>query len=361
MLVPVAAFLLLEGGSSLALLVLDAAGSGERPLARLQHTRYDPELGWSHVPAIRVDDLYGPGGWLETNRQGFRADHEYAPEVPPGRLRVVCSGDSFTLGYGVANDQTWCARLEALDARLESVNMGQAGYGIDQAYLWYRRDGAPLAHDVHVFAFILDDFRRMQETSFLGYGKPVLAVRNGALAVENTPVPQRRFYAGLGERLAHATGGLRARELLGRLTGRGDGARPPVRPAAPAQDPVTLELVGRVLDELEAANRAKGSQLVLLALPTPPDYRGKDSDAWRAFAAREAAARGIAYLDLVEGLRRMSRASVEPLFIKPGALPYRAAVGHLTPLGNDWVARQLYDYLLAAPALASRWPAGAGR
>jgi hypothetical protein len=360
-LVPLVAFLVLEGGSSLALLVLDAAGGGERPLARLQHTRYDPELGWSHVPAIRIDDLYGPGVWLATNRQGFRAVREYAPEVPAGRLRVVCSGDSFTLGYGVANDQTWCARLEALDTRLESVNMGQAGYGIDQAFLWYRRDGAPLAHQVHVFAFILDDFRRMQATSFLGYGKPVLAVRDGALTVENTPVPPRRFYAGLGERLASAAAGLRASELVRRISGRGDRARDPARAAAPAQDPATFELVRRVLDELDAVNRAKGSELVLLALPTAPDYRGTDSDGWRAFAAREAAARGIAYLDLVEALRRLPRAAVAPLFIKPGALPYRAAVGHLTPAGNDWVARQVYDYLLAAPALAARWPAGAGR
>ena len=272
---------------------------------------------------------------------------------------MICSGDSFTLGYGVANDETWCARLEGLDPRIESVNMGQAGYGIDQAYLWFRRDGRPLARDVHVFAFILDDFRRMQERSFMGYAKPVLAVRDGRLVVENTPVPSRRFYDGWREGLRRVTADLRTTELVRRLLGRPRERRAPEEASAPTQDPMTFEVWRKVLDDLAASSRAAGSELLLVYLPTPADYRTAGSDTWRRFTEREAAQRGLPYLDLVAELRRLPAAAVEPLFIRPGAIRYRAAAGHLTPKGNDWVARRVYDRLAAEPAVAARLQANA--
>jgi hypothetical protein len=353
-LVPTAAFVLLEGGSSLVLLAQDArARPDEAPLARLRHTRYDPELGWAHVPGVRIDDLYGPGAWLQTNGQGFRAERDFSQHVPAGRLRAICSGDSFTLGYGVANDQTWCARLEALDPRFETVNMGQGGYGIDQAWLWYRRDGTRLDHDVHVFAFISDDFRRMQAASFLGYAKPVLALRGGELVVLNTPVPRRRFYAAWLARLESASEGLRTTELVRRLRGRPRAQRPP--PAgAPAPDDAAVAVVRKLLDALAAENRAKESQLVLAYLPTPADWKGSESDGWRRVLEREARERGLPYLDLVAALRRLPAQEVEALFIRPGVLAYRAAAGHLTPKGNAWVAEQVHATLAAQPSIAAR-------
>ena len=114
-----------------------------------------------------------------------------APDRRPAR--IVCSGDSFTLGYGVDDEQTWCARLEAREPRFETINMGQGGYGIDQAYLWYRRDAAMLDHHVQVFAFISADFGRLLSDRFQGYGKPVLRMKQGALVLENTPVPRAAF------------------------------------------------------------------------------------------------------------------------------------------------------------------------
>ena len=63
---------------------------------------------------------------------------------------------------------------QSLDPRLETLNMGQGGYGVDQAYLWYKRDAAKFEHQVHLLAFITDDFVRMQSDRFRGYGKPVI-------------------------------------------------------------------------------------------------------------------------------------------------------------------------------------------
>jgi hypothetical protein len=108
-----------------------------------------------------IPDMYRPGVSLRTNSRSFRGGREFTEAVPSGKFRVICSGDSVTLGFGVGDDHPWCKLLESLDQRLETVNMRQAGYGVDQAYLWYKRDGGAFRHHVHLFAPIVDDFRRM--------------------------------------------------------------------------------------------------------------------------------------------------------------------------------------------------------
>ena len=123
--------------------------------------------------------MYGPGILLKTNPQGFRADHDTASASARRDVRVICSGDSFTLGYGVDNDHAWCQRLAAIDPRLETVNMGQGGYGIDQAYLWFARDGDSLEPR---HPRVRADHRRLPShaaASFLGHGKPVLDLGTG--------------------------------------------------------------------------------------------------------------------------------------------------------------------------------------
>ncbi len=314
------------------------------PLAERRHTEYDPELGWVSRRSVRIDDLYGPGKFLRTNARGYRGALETASTVPAGKRRVVCSGDSFTLGYGVDDDHTWCARLAVLRPGLETVNLGQGGYGIDQAYLWYRREAPALDHQLHLFAFISEDFLRMESDTFLGYGKPVLALGpGGELETRNVPVPRDELRAqwlvdefpGLAQ-LATFT-------LLTRLARQLAPARPP-----PRSD--TLALALRVFEELRALAVAHGSALVLVQLPQPEDLRPGASDAARGILAVELAKRGIAYVDLVPAFRALSPADRAALFIAAGALPFDRAEGHYTEAGNERVARLLLAALERDPA-----------
>ena len=126
----VIALALVEGVSSLFLLVRDLATGASEPLAEHRHSRYDADLGWVNVPGLKLPDFYGPGRSLSINDQGFRGTRNVAARTPTGTHRVVCSGDSFTLGYGVGDEETWCALLVNDDAELEAVNMGQGGYGV---------------------------------------------------------------------------------------------------------------------------------------------------------------------------------------------------------------------------------------
>jgi len=118
------------------------------PFAESLYTAYDHELGWVNLPNVYLPNMYGPGNYLRTNSQRFRNNADFTTSVPPGKTCIICSGDSFTLGYGVDNDHTWPQLLASRTPNIEAVNMGQGGYGADQAYLWYKRDGVALDHNI---------------------------------------------------------------------------------------------------------------------------------------------------------------------------------------------------------------------
>ncbi len=151
---------------------------------------YDSELGWVNIKNRRALDRYGPNKNATHNALGLRATREYTAAIPVGRYRIVFLGDSFTYGVLVGDAGTFPAQLETLAPSIEAVNMGVPGYGIDQMYLSYMREGGRLDANLLVLAFIEDDLRRMKLSAFLTQNpKPRLFLRRNHLAVANVPVP----------------------------------------------------------------------------------------------------------------------------------------------------------------------------
>lgn len=321
-------FLLLEGAASFALF-LRALHTETRRLppvfGQRAYTTFDPELGWVSEPNTRIDHFYGPGKHIVINGQGFRDEQDFTREVPPGKQRVICSGDSFTFGYGVANRETWCAQLATLNPNLETVNMGQGGYGVGQAYLWYLRDGLELKHDVQILAFIEDDFRRTSTRRFLGYSKPLLVLEEGRqlriipASPHNSAV--RRWLAVNGGLL----GQLRSLEFLGQaLRKLGLGTE--------NWRTRTWEVVEAIFDDLAEEHRLRGSKLVLVLLPNW-DFAAVSGAYWGPRITDYARRTGVSYVDLLGESRAMGLAEAQSLFFP--------APGHLNEKGNLWVARRL--------------------
>lgn len=325
-------FALLEGSASLLMTanqVRRTAGVTEQ-----YHSVYDSTLGWVSRPNVNLPNLYGPGIYLRTNSQSFRADRDFTREVPAGKTRIICSGDSFTLGFGVSNDQAWCQRLAAIDPRLETVNMGQGGYGVDQAYLWYKRAGVQLDHQVQLLAFITNDFQRMQGDRFVGYGKPMLGLRGDSIVILNRPVPRTSSFTRWRAVKGHAVTNLNIVQVARRLFHLD---REPPADSVAARDAVTRKVAARIFADLAQTNRAKGSRLVLVYLPGLGDYKVNPLGAsWRAFVREEAARQGIPFFDLIEPLQKVPSTEIDSLF-EPD--------GHYSPAGNDFVARELHRNL----------------
>lgn len=340
LLVILALLALLEGLSSVALLVDDLFLGKSGRLAERLHTRYDPELGWVNIPGRRIPDMYGPGKSVTISAQGFRGSREYPVQVPPGMKRILCTGDSFTFGYGVADEETWCHLLSELDARLETVNLGQGGYGIGQAFLSYQRAAPQLDHDLHLFAFIYDDVERARHRKFMGYGKPVLTVEQGRLVTRNVPVPRVAF---LFPNIAAITR-LRAVQLAVRLLPREQGLVARSRIA---------EVVLAILGTLHAGHERRGGTMVAVYLPTYGDYEGHGTDSFRDWLRRNCSRNGWNLVDLTDDLRQLPADRAKALFLPAEAIrEFAMAAGHYSAEGNLFVAEALYRRLLAIPDAA---------
>ncbi len=332
---------LVEGAASLLLAVHGQVREAEEQ----RHAAYDPELGWVSHPGLSLADYYGPGRDVTTNSRGFRGRQETPRETPPGRHRLVCSGDSFTFGEGVGDDETWCARLAS--PHRDTLNLGQPGYGVGQSYLRYLRDAHDLEHQVHLFAFIAGDVVRMGRRTHHGYGKPVLRREGEALVVENVPVPTLRPWlerqaGGLARQLSSVK---LARMLLGRL--RGPATRGPT-----AGDPGELgEVARRVFRSLARDAEERGVELHFVYLPV--DFEAEKPSRLYPWIRENLREEGLPLIDLSESLRALPPERAPGLFIPEG----RPAAGHYSAEGNAWVAEQLRRRLEAAPAGAAARPA----
>ena len=300
------------------------------------HARHDPDLGWSHVPNLHVRDLYGPGRHFTSNGQGHRAPNEFAKEVPAGRRRVLFFGDSFTMGVGVGDEHTYPAQVEARDPRIQSVNMGMGAYGVDQAYLWYERDGDAIAADAVVLAFIEHDFIRMA-TDFYMAPKPQLRLDGDAFTVTNRPVPERDLGRRFSKAASQFTHTLDTSKVLRRVL-----AVFPQRERRPAAFAGSV-LAERMFEAFAALAAERGHVPVLVYLPSLGDL--EEDRPVREWLRKWTDGADVRFADLTDRFRAAPPHA--ELF-----LPDR----HYSEAGNGRAAEAIHDVLLAALGMSVEDP-----
>jgi hypothetical protein len=155
----------------------------------------DAVLGWRYRASHR-DSLN------TINAQGLRGSRTYAPRPAPGVVRVAAFGDSFVYGNEVADADAWPAQAERLFPGLEVLDYGVGGYGVDQAYLRFCREGMALSPAIVLIGFATDDMRRLVNVyrRFISNREfPLVKPRfrfddRGALVLVPNAAPQRSDY-----------------------------------------------------------------------------------------------------------------------------------------------------------------------
>ena len=343
------AALIAEGAASLYMFAHDVvAAQPPRDILR-PHMQHDTLLGWVHRPEARVPNEYGVGIGLVTNQQSFRGARSVALKAATGIVRVTCSGDSFTLGYGVDDTHTWCARLEAEVPGLETINMGQVDYGLDQTYRWYMQDGEPLAPQVHILALNYLQLERALSTSTNGRPKTHLELNGTRAVVAGAPVAapsSGSFRRATAARVFGDVSIVQWFQHFGRFS-----------PMQRTQRDIEAKwpMFEAVLASLANVHRKRGSALVLVYLPTRQEVSAGVLDKPRQLVATSAAKLGISFIDLTPPLRALPADSSDNAFIlatPSGAAPDIA--GHYSNLGHLWVARQVAQALARAPKSSAR-------
>ncbi|HXM70019.1 MAG TPA: SGNH/GDSL hydrolase family protein, partial [Thermoanaerobaculia bacterium] len=114
--------------------------------------QHDAVLGWSLRPGFR-------SSLCTIDADGLRRDRERPPPVAPA-VRVAIFGDSFTFGGDVADRYAYPEAMARRDARIAIANYGVPGYGLDQAFLRYQRDGRANHPQVVVIGFMSENINR---------------------------------------------------------------------------------------------------------------------------------------------------------------------------------------------------------
>ena len=144
---------------------------------------YDELLGWRNKP--------GAVGWheVEGNRYRVRINQEGMRDSLINRSKkIALYGDSFTWGYGLAEEDRFSNIFETL-TDWEVLNYGVAGYGTDQMYLALQRQTQ--STEWVIFVCHSGDLVDNQRTVNSDYPKPKFRVRGSQLVLTNVPVPKK--------------------------------------------------------------------------------------------------------------------------------------------------------------------------
>ena len=246
---------------------------------QLKHPVADPRLSFVHAPN---GSAFLMGVEVTTNSHGLR-DREYPEAKPPGTYRIVMLGDSTTLGWGDAQDQTIPKILEReLNRRglpgyrnSEVLNAGVGNYDTVQEVEHYRVNDRVFHPDLVILNYFINDAE---------------------------PVPVERHTALLERSYLVAFGVSRYDTLL-----QFAGLRPKwsdyyanlYREGQPG-----LSAAKSALTNLEQMTRADGSALLVTILPELHRINGSYPFSAEQQKIKDALAiQRVPVIDLIEGLR----------------------------------------------------------
>ena len=149
---------------------------------------HHPTRGWAVKPSVRDLVAFDNGAVVNSNSDGVRGRQEYARPKPPGAVRILVLGDSFTFGDEVGDDESYPAVLQTMLPGAEVVNLGVHGYGHDQMLLYLKEVGGRYEPDVVLLGFVYLDMAR-NLLGFRDFAKPRFTLAGEGLVLHGTPVP----------------------------------------------------------------------------------------------------------------------------------------------------------------------------
>ncbi len=279
---------------------------------------HDPRVGWVLMPnAVRDGEAS-----IRIDANGCRHSGPDLPADP--RKPILAVGDSFTFGTDVSDEHAWPTQLSVITgARV--VNGGVPAYGMDQILLRCEALVAELNPRLVVFAIVADDIRRC-EYSYRWAWKPYFDVEGDQLVLKNQPVPDAPPPTAAHSSLRSVLGYSRlADAVFVRIRGewwlRGRGV---------IQVHERGEAVAcGILDELERLQQRTKTQVVFVVIQA----RNTDHGFIDPVLAH-ARTGSLAVLDLSGDLQAALEAD-----------PSLGLKDHLSPSGNQWVARRIEAFL----------------
>lgn len=275
---------------------------------------YDKTLGW--VPKPGNDDKM-----VTITPERFRKTEP--PGIPENTKTILAIGDSFTFGNHVLDNETWPYYLsEKLNYRV--INAGVSGYGLDQIVLRLSLIIDTVQSDLVIISLVYNDIHRCELEKRCQY-KPYYDIVNGELSLCNVPVPSP--IKPLGP-LRWFEKSLIIRKLLLKQT---DSWKKQVHKNG-------LIVAGKLFEYAEKLVSGKGVRLIILfqpnIIPLNPQETLELNKLGEIIRGLE-----IPLLNLLPVMETEFKGRIkerEKLFVHDG---------HMSSLGNKWIAAKLADFI----------------
>ena len=324
--------------------------------------RPDPFLGWSLKPTA-VD----PEG-RRTNSDGIKTAREFSKIPAADRIRIAAFGDSFTYGSDVSDEESWTEQLAGVDAHLEVLNFGVAGYGLDQAYLRYRRDGIPYHPHLVLIGLMSGDLRRhvnvflpwYTSRTTLPLSKPRFVIEEGRLVPLKNPLEKIEDYRRLLENPRFTLEPLGRRDyffqkyksfdhgyqfsplfrLFKTLKDRPPGPRDLVRRHVYNTESEAFLITEKLVDDFYKEAIANRAVPVILLFPSREDLKLAERGGPKVYAPLLAK-----LLEERKNVLDLADVFLEKISETGDLGACFGAKTHYSVLGNRWVAEAVHDYL----------------
>jgi len=204
------------------------------------------------------------------------------------QTRVLVLGDSYVWGYGVDQDKVFTEPGVHMSEK-ELINFGVSGYGTDQAFLLYKREGTSFDVDEVVLAFSpYNDVENNLSLRQYGHDKPYFTLNNDKLELytghlKENPVQTLINKVWANSRVINVLfTAHRAYQNWQVLQKTKDGtATPGTGPLGPsavsARDREGIALTLRIIEKLRDAVRASGATFSVTFVPYKPHILHKVS------------------------------------------------------------------------------------
>lgn len=257
--------------------------------------------------------------------------------IPLKKKVVLAVGDSFTFGDQVSNSETWPSYLEKI-TQVKVINAGVFGYGLDQAIMRAEILAPKYKPDILIVSFIPADIERCELVNRRNSPKPYYTIKNNTLVLNDSHVTE----AGVTE--PHPIFAA-IRNVMGysyfahRIMSRNAptiwfyGTYTYSKKSGEKGDKIACLLMGK-LKELGLSTKTK----VILLAQYPPAPPKKEADQ-SARLLKCASDSGIDVLDLFQ-------TQLDIKTNRPDEFS-RMFKGHMSPEGNNFVAREIKKYLVS--------------
>lgn len=167
-------------------------------------TGFDSVLGWVPKPSRTTlhDKSRNRSVVTTIGPQRTRGKKTYSVIPRADMTRIAAFGDSYTFGAVVSDDECWAAKLDAEDARVEVLNFGVGGYGLDQAYLRYEKEGVRFSPHIVLICYLTENIARhvnvyrpfYSRSDSWPFSKPRFILVADTLKLLNNPLSTPRHY-----------------------------------------------------------------------------------------------------------------------------------------------------------------------